>query len=661
VLNVLRVLKVLGESVKTTRFVGVAFTGILTAVLALVVYAQQQPPPTPPVGDVGTLNPATAAKRFKTPGFSPYAGRHYPTRVYWGDSHLHTAMSLDARTAGNTLTPEDALRFARGEEVVSATGVPAKLSRPLDWLVVADHSDAMGVMNEVALGNPQLLTDPQVNAWHQAIKAGGETAVKAAYEVVTALSSGKIPPVMLDPKLTRSLWERQTAIMEKYNDPGRFTAFIGYEWTSNNSGNNLHRNVIYRDGKAKADQVLPFTTVESENPEDLWKWMQAWEAKTGGSLLAIPHNGNISNGLMFRLETYNGNPLTREWAATRARWEPVYETTQIKGDGESHPSLSPNDEMAGYETWDKGNLTLVPKKPEMIQFEYSRQALKNGLKIEQQLGVNPFKFGMVGSTDAHTSLPAVEEDNFFGKHSGVEPNPERVKDVVMEFGGRKLMAWEQASSGFAGIWATDNTREALWDAMKRKEVYATTGSRMLVRFFGGWDFDAKDAQSRTPAEAGYTKGVPMGGDLRAAPAGKVPTFLVGALKDPLSGNLDRIQIIKGWLDKAGNVQEKVYDVVWADAAIRKPDGKRKLPAVGNTVDVPNATWTNTIGDPELITVWKDPDFDPSLKAFYYARVIEIPTPRWTAYEAKRFGIKMAPEIPMVTQERAYTSPIWYTP
>ena len=639
----------------------IGLAGIVTAGLALAAYAQQQPPPSQTVGDIGRVDPSTAAKRFKAPGFSPYAGRNYPTRVYWGDSHLHTAMSLDARTAGNTLTPEDALRFARGEEVVSATGVPAKLSRPLDWLVVADHSDAMGVMNEVALGNPQLLTDPQVKGWHDAIKAGGETAMKGAFDVVSTLSSGKVPAVMLDRKLIRSLWERQTAIMEKYNEPGRFTAFIGYEWTSNNSGNNLHRNVIYRDGKAKADQMLPFTVQESENPEDLWKWMQTWEDRTGGSLLAIPHNGNISNGLMFRVETYNGSPLTRDWAEARAKWEPVYETTQIKGDGESHPSLSPNDEMAGYETWDKGNLTLTPKKPDMIQYEYSRQALKNGLKIEQQLGVNPFKFGMIGSTDAHTSLAAVEEENFFGKHSGVEPNPERVKDVVLEFGGRKLMAWEQASSGFAGIWATDNTREALWDAMKRKEVYATTGPRMIVRFFGGWDFDAKDGQTRVPAEAGYSKGVPMGGDLQQAPAGKAPTFLVAALKDPLSGNLDRIQIIKGWLDKSGAVQEKVYDVVWADAATRKPDAKGKLPAVGNTVDVANATWTNAIGDPELIAVWRDPDFDPSLKAFYYARVIEIPTPRWTAYEAKRFGIKMGPEVPMTTQERGYTSPIWYTP
>jgi hypothetical protein len=485
--------------------------------------------------------------------------------------------------------------------------------------------------------------------------------MKAAYDVVASLSSGKIPPVMLDPKLTRSLWERQTAIMEKYNDPGRFTAFIGYEWTSNNTGNNLHRNVIYRDGKAKADQAVPFTTVDSENPEDLWKWMQAYEDRTGGSLLAIPHNGNLSNGLMFAVETYKGSPLTKEWAATRAKWEPIYETTQIKGDGESHPSLSPSDEFAGYETWDKGNLMLLPKKPGMLAYEYTRQALKNGLLLEQKLGVNPFKIGLVGSTDSHTSLSTAEEENFFGKHSGVEPNPHRYEHVVMEFNGRKLMSWEMAASGYAGVWATENTREALWDAMKRKEVYATTGPRMTVRFFGGFDFAPKDAASRLPAEIGYAKGVPMGGDLRQAPAGKAPTFLVAALKDPMSGNLDRIQIVKGWLDRKGETQEKVYDVAWGDAKTRRPAANGKLPPVGNTVDVKEAAWTNTIGDPELIAVWKDPDFDPSLRAFYYARVIEIPTPRWTAYEAKRFGITMPKDVPMVTQERAYTSPIWYSP
>ena len=639
-----------------THSVRLALAGVLAGALAFSAVAQQKP-----VGDIGTVDLKEGEKLFKKPGFSPYAGRNYPTVVYWGDTHLHTSMSLDARAGGNTLGPEEALRFARGGEVVAATGEPARLSRPLDWLVVADHSDAMGTMNEIAKGNPQLMTDPTVKKWHDAIAQGGEVGMQAAYDVVETLSAGKIPPVMLDPRLTRSLWERQTAIIEKYNEPGRFTAFIGYEWTSNNTGNNLHRNVIYRDGKAKADQAVPFTTAESENPEDLWKWMQAYEEKSGGSVLAIPHNGNLSNGLMFKLETFKGTPLTKEWATARANWEPLYETTQIKGDGESHPSLSPSDEFAAYETWDKGNLMLLPKKPGMLQYEYTREALKNGLKIEQQFGVNPFKFGLVGSTDSHTSLSTAEEENFFGKHSGVEPNPHRYEHVVMDFQGRKLMSWEMAASGYAGVWSTENTREALWDAMKRREVYATTGPRMIVRFFGGFDFVAKDATSRLPAEIGYAKGVPMGGDLHRAPAGKAPTFLVAALKDPIGANLDRLQVVKGWLDAKGDTHEKVYDVAWGDAATRRPGPDGKLPPVGNTVDVKDASWTNTIGDPELITVWKDPDFDPSLRAFYYVRVLEIPTPRWTAYEAKRFGITMPKEVPMVTQERAYTSPIWYTP
>jgi hypothetical protein len=356
-----------------------------------------------------------------------------------------------------------------------------------------------------------------------------------------------------------------------------------------------------------------------------------------------------------------GKPLTREYAETRIKWEPLYEVTQIKGDGETHPYLSPNDEFADYETWDKANLGPVPKKPEMLEYEYAREALKTGLKLEQKLGVNPYKFGMVGSTDSHTALATAEEENFFGKHSGKEPAPERWSKLIGEIGDIKWFGWEQVSSGYAAVWTTENTREAIFDAMQRKEVYATTGSRILVRFFGGWDFEPEDAHNRLPADVGYKKGVSMGGDLSNPPKGKSPSFLVAALKDPYRGNLDRIQIVKGWLDAKGKTHEKVYDVVWGDANKRKPGADGKLPAVGNTVDVANATWTNTIGDSELIAVWTDPEFDPSVRAFYYARVIEIPTPRWTAYDAKRFGIKMDSKIPMMTQERAYTSPIWYTP
>jgi hypothetical protein len=413
-----------------------------------------------------------------------------------------------------------------------------------------------------------------------------------------------------------------------------------------------------------ARQMLPYTTSASFNPEDLWKWMETYEQKTGGDVLALAHNGNLSNGIMFPVEVNpaTGKPLDADYARNRIKWEPLYEITQIKGDGETHPFLSPNDEFADYENWDKGNLNLsVVKEDNMLQYEYSREALKNGLKLESTLGVNPYKFGVVGSTDSHTSLATAEEDNFFGKHSGNEPSPHRAEGIVGEFEGRKIFDWELVASGYAAVWATENTREALFDAMARKEVYATTGPRILVRFFGGWDFTAEDAKNRLPAEVGYAKGVPMGGDLYKAPQGKSPTFLVGALKDPYGGNLDRIQIVKGWLDKDGNTHEKVYDVVWSDMDKRKANKKGLIPSVGNTVDVENATWTNSIGRAELITSWKDPDFDPSLRAFYYARVIEIPTPRWTAYDAKRFGVKMPKESEMTTTERAYTSPIWYNP
>ncbi len=400
-------------------------------------------------------------------------------------------------------------------------------------------------------------------------------------------------------------------------------------------------------------------TFHSQNPEDLWKWMSAWEEKTGGSVLAIPHNGNMSNGKMFALNTWSGDPLTREWAEARARWEPMYEINQIKGVGETHPALSPNDEFAGFEIWDAANLTGVPKKPGMIEREYARQALIEGLKLEESLGTNPFKFGFAGGTDSHTGLTTAEENNFFGKHTGVEPSPKRWDHFVIKAKQVSVKGWQMASGGYTGVWATENTREAIWDALKRKEAYATTGPRISVRFFGGWDFDAADAHTRMPAEVGYEKGVPMGGDLRAAPAGKSPTFLVAALKDPLSGNLDRIQIVKAWASADGKLQEKIHDVVWSDG--RKTDADGKLPPVGNTVDVANASWTNTIGSPEMIAVWTDPDFDPKLRAVYYARVIEIPTPRWTAYDQKRFDIEMSDDVPMTVQERAYTSPIWYTP
>jgi len=632
--------------------------------LAVVAVALAGGAPSPAVAQQVGLVPTEEEVRstIKEPSYSPYAGRRFPTQVYWGDTHVHTSNSLDARALGATLGPEEAFRFARGDEVTSATRLRVKLSRPLDWLVVADHSDAMGAMNEIIAGNPMLLKDPQVRKWHQMILEGGESAYEATMDVIATFSQGKTPEVLKDTEFIGSIWEAYLETADEFNDPGTFTAMIGYEWTSTENGNNLHRNVLYRDDSSVARRMLPFTAAESFNPEDLWRWMDRYEAETGGRVLAIAHNGNLSNGLMFpEINPETGEPLTRAYVEARNLWEPLYEVTQMKGDGETHPLLSPDDELADYGTWDKGNLGPIPKEDSMLQYEYAREALKNGLRWEAELGTNPYKFGMVGSTDSHTSLATAEEDNFFGKAVHKEPSAHRMEKPVYQFGDITVMGWEQMAAGYAGVWATDNTREALWDAMKRREVYATTGSRMLVRFWGAWDFEAADANSRLPAEAGYGKGVPMGGELRAAPAGTAPSFLVAALKDPYSGNLDRIQIVKGWLDATGKTHEKVYDVVWGDADRRRlgPDGK--LPPVGNTVDVANATWANTIGDPELIAVWKDPDFYASQRAFYYARVIEIPTPRWTAYDVKRFGVTAGDEVPMIIQERAYTSPIWYTP
>lgn len=602
-------------------------------------------------------------EKFAKPNYSPYAGREYPTRVFWGDTHLHTAVSVDAGAASCRLGPEDAYRFARGEEVVTSTGQRAKLSRPLDFLVVSDHSEMYGLMPQLIKGDPEILATPKGREWFDLIRQGGDGAFKAITEIVQALSADD-PPIN-NPQSILSAWHLNNAAAEKYNEPGRFTAFIGFEWTSMPKGNNLHRVVVFRDGADKANRTLPFSQYDSPNPEDLWKYMAAYEKETGGYLLAIPHNGNVSSGLMFADVDFVGKPLTKAYAAERILREPLIEVTQQKGDSETHPFLSPNDEFADYERWDRMNLNgIVLHKPEMAKYEYARPALERGLKFEETLGVNPFKFGMIGSTDSHVGLSAVEEDNYFGKVSLLEPNPHRWDHVSIEYkpdpkNVKPVLGWEMGASGYAAVWAKENTRESIFDAMKRKEVYATTGSRMIVRFFGSWNFEANDANTRMPAAIGYEKGVPMGGDLYNASSGKSPTFLAAALKDPLSGNLDRIQIIKGWLDSKGQVQEKVYDVAWSDN--RKPGTDGKLPAVGNTVDVANATWTNTIGAPELIGVWKDPDFNPKQRAFYYARVIEIPTPRWTAYDAKRFGIKMSSDVPMTTTERAYTSPIWYTP
>lgn len=608
-------------------------------------------------------------KRFGQRPYSPYAESGIPRKVYWGDSHLHTGLSVDAGLFGARLGLEDAYRFARGEQVTTSTGQPAKLSRPLDWLVIADHSDGMGLVGDLAAGKPEVTRYEQGARWSKGLRSGGQNAVDTALDLITTFSQGKVNPDLLGmyspgSKIYASVWDSVVKAAEEYNAPGRFTTLIGFEWTSLVMGNNLHRNVLFRDNGARASMVVPYTTQEpigSTDPLKLYEWMENYEAKTGGTVLALAHNGNLSNGLMFPVDAqYTGRKLDAFYVEQRAKWEPMYEITQIKGDGESHPLLSPDDAFADYETWDVGNLDLSEaKKPEMLAAEYGREALKRGLELEARFGTNPYKFGLVGSTDSHTGLATAEEENFFGKHSGGEPSPDRMKHPFTETENGKFDGWQTVASGLAAVWATENTREAIFDAMARKEVYATTGPRMMVRFFGGWDFTLEDLNSRQPAFNGYEKGVPMGSDLPSAKGTNAPSFMVYSLRDPIGANLDRIQIIKGWLDTDGKTHEKVYDVAWSDG--REPDNDGKLPSVGNTVDIENANWLNTIGAAELGTVWTDPDFDPGQSAFYYARVIEIPTPRWIVYDAFRFGVEIPEGAKMIHQERAYTSPIWYTP
>jgi hypothetical protein len=611
-----------------------------------------------------------SADVFKGRPYSPYADRTFPTEVYFGDTHVHTSLSADAGGGGTRLKPRDAYRFARGEQVTSNTGQPVKLARPYDFYMITDHSDGMGAINDIISGAPNILADESGRKFHEAFAKGGQEAAKAAFELVRQFSQGEIPPALNyqpgNPAYKR-IWDDIIQAAEEFYEPGRFTTFIAFEWTSLVKGNNLHRNVIFRDGAERVRRVLPYTTtppVGSPNPRDLWTWMQNYENATGGDVMAIPHNGNLSNGMMFALQDdfADGANYDSAYAEARQKWERLYEVTQLKGDGETHPLLSPEDEFADYETWDWGNLDISEAKTnQMLPGEYARSGLQRGLQLEAELGVNPFKFGLIGATDTHNGLSTVDDDNFFGKFAAYEPKPDRATHIAKTNPdlGISYASWKYSSAGVTAVWAVENTRAALFDAMERRETYATTGPRMRVRFFGGWGFEKADALRRDLALVGYTKGVPMGADLPRRESDGAPRFLVYALRDPMGANLDRIQIVKGWLDAAGMPREKVYDVAWSDG--RKPDANGKLPPVGDTVDLSIPSWTNTIGASELGAVWADPDFDSSLRAFYYARVIEIPTPRWTAYDRVKFGLKLSPEIPLKTRERAYTSPIWYTP
>lgn len=595
----------------------------------------------------------------------------FPDRPYWGDTHLHTDNSIDAFGFGTRLGPEAALRFARGEEVTATTGAKAKLDRPLDFLVIADHSDGLGATRRL-YDAPRwyvdwVIGDETVLRWYDMMHESPEQSTLAIAEIINGAAEGTLPPSFADPEAShegaKDIWNTQLGILDRYNEPGVFTAFAGFEWTAMPDGNNLHRVVMFRDGSERTRQTMPFPGLNT-GVEALWEYMQAYEQQTGGNVLAIPHNANLSNGLMFEMTLPDGSPMTAEYAAKRAKAEPVVEVTQIKGDSETHPFLSPNDEMAGFgvKGWELGNLPLTARStPDMYAGSYARSALLRGLSLEAQLGVNPYAFGMIGSTDSHTSMATGDEDNFWGKHTGNEPS---YTDRAMEpqnLGTREgRFGWHYLAGGYAAAWARGNTRAEIFDAFQRREVYATTGPRMTVRIFGGFDFTAQDWDGDW-VRAGYTRGVPMGGEL--TDKGSAPTFLVSALKDPDGANLDRVQIVKGWIDPAGEMQERVYDVVWSDMdSTRRRNGGR-VPAVGDTVNREDATYTNTIGAAELRTTWSDPDYAPGQRAFYYVRVLEIPTPRWTLFDAVRFGITLSDDAmaDAVAQERAYSSPIWLKP
>lgn len=594
--------------------------------------------------------------------YSPAVADDFPELLLWGDTHLHTSMSPDAASLGNRrVTPEVAYRFARGEVVRGMNGMPLKLGTPLDFLVVADHSEYLGLFPRLAAKDPDLLATEVGRRWASFLGEGGEVTPEFIEDYVHVLQ-GEGDAIGSE-AFKRSVWAEVIANAERFNDPGRFTALIGYEWSSMPGGDNLHRVVIFGDGADKAGAVVPFSSNDSADPEALWRYLADYEAKTGGRALAIPHNSNTSGGRMFATADFTGRPFDRDYAERRQRWEPVAEVTQHKGDSETHPLLSPEDEFADYETWDLANLgSSVMQTDAMQPYQYARSALKLGLQQQARLGVNPFRFGMIGSTDSHTGFATAEEDNFWGKMSRSEPSPTRWSQPLLRHEGRpefEIPEWKMAASGYAAVWARENTRAAIFEAFQRREVYATTGTRIRLRLFAGRGFAPADVYRPNLARVGYARGVPMGGVLGRGDA-SAPAFLVHAARDPRGANLDRVQIVKGWLARDGALHERVYDIAVSDGRRIGPNGRVERP-LASTVDVASASYTNTTGAPELLAYWRDPDFDAGAPAFWYVRVLEIPTPRWTAYDRAYFGVEMDAGVPLVHQERAYSSPVWYVP
>lgn len=597
-------------------------------------------------------------------------------QLLWGDTHLHTSYSFDAFLNNNlTADPDIAYRFAKGQPVIHPYHrARVQLSTPLDFLVVSDHAEFMGGLREIYYNGLQQddagPIDNILNWYRERTirKAIDDREGAPLFRAVLPVSEdprvaaeswpgerGSSLPV--SPSVMKSAWHEIVETADDHYEPGTFTSLIGWEWSSIPGGANLHRVVVTDANAATAKTFQPFASTDSPYPEDLWAWLERTSAETGAQFLAIPHNSNISKGMMFPTQSLRGEPIGADYAATRMRWERIVEVTQIKGDSETHPLLSPNDEFADFEEYPY----YIQQQPETYAptpGDYVRSALKTGLSLRAKLGVNPYQFGLIGSTDAHTGLSSAEEDNFWGKMA-TDSTPETKINTVITGGSR---GWTMSASGLAAVWAEANTREAIVAAMKRREVYATTGPRLRVRFFGGWQYSAEDLEAEDLGATGYSKGVPMGGELASRDADAIadgPRFMVMALKDPNGANLDRIQIVKGWLNADGETTEQVFDVVWSGD--RSPGTNGKLPSVGNTVDLKTARYSNDIGAVELAAVWQDPDFNPQLPAFYYARVLQIPTPRHSLYDALALGMEVPSLGPAVIQERAYTSPIWYSP
>jgi hypothetical protein len=583
-----------------------------------------------------------------------------PQRVYWGDLHLHSRYSFDSYAFGNTaLSPDHAFRFARGEAITAHNGEQAQLETPLDFLLVSDHAEFLGVLPGIEDADETVLGTALGKRWADWL--AGSQFSSIIYEYMAVVEGRSDLEESVPDEFLNSVWRKIGTIADKHNDPGNFTAFIGYEWTSMIEGDNLHRVVLFEGDAEQTAGVVPFSAIDSIDPEDLWTWLGAFEEETGGQVMAIPHNGNISDGRMFAELTLAGDRLSRSYAETRIRWEPIYEVTQVKGDAEAHPLLSPDDEFADFENWDKTDIgfNVIPEDKKRTAYEhgYARPALKLGLKFAASLGINPFQFGLIGSTDSHTVMSTADDDNFYGKFPDSEPGPDRMTNTM---GGVLWRNRELTASGYTGVWAVENTRRALFDALRRREVYASTGPRIVVRVFSGWDFSESDLSAPDMAARGYAHGVPMGGVLAQAPPDASPTLMITAAKDPNGANLDRVQVIKGWLQADGSPAEKVFDVAWSGDRSKDPETGGLAP-VGSTVDLDTATYSNDIGAAQLTTLWRDPDFDPDTHAFYYIRVLEIPTPRWTTCDAVRYGLERPDDLPPTTQERVYTSPIWYTP